>query len=241
MLGRDPNGAPSLLKLLESGAPRQRDAAWPVASAVLHGAIIALAATLGAREVVARAEPVRMDEIVFTTVPQPVTHSASSRSAPSPIAATRPPIDLSGVRLPSVVTTVPIGLPEPLAALPLSTLGTGLGDSGLAPGIPGGGGRVFDEHVVDRAVAPVPGNRAPDYPPMLRTAGVAGEVFVQFIVDAEGRVERSSLEIVRTTHALFAESVRRWLPATRYAPAEFGGAKVRQLVEQRIEFRLDRE
>ena len=227
-----------MLRLLESGAPRQRDAAWPVASAVLHGSIIALAATLGAREVVARGEPVRVDEIVFTTVPPPVHHSAPSGSAPSPIAATRPPIDLSGVRLPSFGTTVPMGLPDPLASLPLSTLGTGMADSGLAPGMPGGGDRVFDERVVDRAVAPVPGNRAPDYPPMLRTAGVEGEVFVRFIVDAEGRVERPSVEIVRTTHTLFAEAVRRWLPATSYAPAEFGGAKVRQLVEQRIEFRL---
>src|SRR5688572_14440785 len=88
----NPNGDPSMLRLLESGARRQRGAAWPVASAVLHGSIIALAATLGAREVVARAEPVRVDRIVFTTVPQSVTRSAPLGSAPSPVAATRPPI-----------------------------------------------------------------------------------------------------------------------------------------------------
>ena len=231
-----------MLRLLESGPrPRQRGGAWTAASAILHGSIIALAATLGAREVVARADPVPVDKLVFTTVPQPATRSAQSGGAPSRLIAPRPPIDLSGVRLPSLGTTIPMGLPDPLASLPLSSVGTGIPDSRLLPGLPGGGGRLFDERIVDRAAAPLAGNRAPDYPPMLRAASVEGEVLVRFIVDAEGRVERSSLEIVRTTHALFAESVRRWLPATRYAPAELGGAKVRQLVEQRIEFRLDRE
>ena len=226
-----------MLRLLESGARRQRDAAWPVASAVLHGSIIALAATLGAREVVARAKPVPVDRLVFTTVPQHVTRNGASGGTPAPLAVTRPPIDLSRVQLPGF-GAVPVELPDPLASLPRSGWGTGVPDSGLAPGLPSGGGRVFDERAVDRAVAPLAGNRAPDYPPMLRAAAVEGEVLVRFIVDAEGRVERTSVEIVRATHTLFAESVRRWLPATRYAAAEFGGAKVRQLVEQRIEFRL---
>lgn len=228
-----------MLRLLESGAPpRQRGAGWTATSAVLHGSVIALVATMGAREVVARPEPVRADKLVFTTVSQTVTRSAPSRGVPSRDIAPRPPIDLSRVQLPRFGATVPAQLPDPLASLPGATVGTGIPDSSLTRGLPGDGGGVFDERHVDRAVAPLPGNRPPDYPPMLRAAAVEGEVLVRFIVDAEGRVERSSLEIVRTTHTLFAESVRRWLPATRYAPAEFGGAKVRQHVEQSIEFRL---
>lgn len=228
-----------MLRLLESGAlPSHRGTAWAAASAVMHGSIIILAATTGAREVVARAEPVPVDRIVFTTLPKPGTASARPGGAPVPIVGSRPPIDLSYVRLPQFAAPVSVELPDHDAMLPGATVGTGLPDSGLAPGHPGAGNRVFEARAVDRAVAPSPGNGAPDYPAMLRAAAIEGQVLVRFIVDADGRVERSSIEIVRSTHTLFAESVRRWLPATRYAAAEYAGARVRQRVEQRVEFRL---
>jgi hypothetical protein len=63
-------------------------------------------------------------------------------------------------------------------------------------------------------------------------------VLVQFVVDTNGRVELQSLEILRATHEMFAESVRRWLNGTRYSPAEIRGQHVRQLVQQQIGFTL---
>jgi len=41
-----------------------------------------------------------------------------------------------------------------------------------------------------------------------------------------------------SAHSLFVEAVRQALRKSRYYPAEFGGRKVRQLVEQRFTFIL---
>ncbi|HJU64130.1 MAG TPA: TonB family protein, partial [Gemmatimonadaceae bacterium] len=76
------------------------------------------------------------------------------------------------------------------------------------------------------------------YPRALRNAGVEAEVVITFVVDATGGVERGSVTVVSATHELFADAVRRWLPHTRYAPAEINGKKVRQLVQQQLGFTL---
>lgn len=64
------------------------------------------------------------------------------------------------------------------------------------------------------------------------------KVVVRFVVDSAGRTEPGTIQIVRETHSLFGESVRHWLAGMRYQPAELGGTRVRQLVEQRVEFTL---
>jgi protein TonB len=65
-------------------------------------------------------------------------------------------------------------------------------------------------------------------------------VVARFIVDTLGHVDPGSISILASTHALFADEVRRWLARTRYAPAMHAGGNVRQLVEQRFEFALRR-
>lgn len=100
------------------------------------------------------------------------------------------------------------------------------------------GDSVFGAASVDRVVAPASGNGQPEYPAMLRQAAAEGEVHVRFVVDTVGRVEPTSIEIVRATHPLFGAAVQRWLSRNRYLPAEVSGRPVRQVVEQRIEFTL---
>jgi TonB family protein len=97
---------------------------------------------------------------------------------------------------------------------------------------------VYAAGFVDRAVAPLGHNVRPEYPVALRAAGVEGEVQVRFVVNSAGFVEPATIEILRATHAQFAAVVRRWLPITRYVPAEARGRRVRQLVEQRVGFTL---
>ena len=69
---------------------------------------------------------------------------------------------------------------------------------------------------------------------------VEGSVLVQFVVDTTGHVESSSINFIRATHPLFAQSTRQWLARTRYLPAEIEGRPVRQLVQQEVAFALDR-
>jgi TonB family protein len=112
----------------------------------------------------------------------------------------------------------------------------GMTSTAAAVGIPGGG--VFPAVQVERTVVPHSANPPPEYPRTLRESNVEGEVLVRFVVDSTGRVERESIVILQEPHALFGDAVRRWLPRTRYRPAEIGGQPVRQLVEQRIAFGL---
>ena len=80
------------------------------------------------------------------------------------------------------------------------------------------------------------GSATPQYPETLRSAGIEGEVDAQFVVDTTGRA--MSLEIKKSTNDLFAAAVRAALPRMRFYPAEIGGKKVRQLVQQPFTFTI---
>jgi protein TonB len=53
-------------------------------------------------------------------------------------------------------------------------------------------------------------------------------------------VEQGSFHVLQPTHDLFAAAVRDALGRARFKPAEVGGHKVRQLVEQTFTFRITR-
>jgi protein TonB len=224
-----------MLHLMESARPaRSRGGRWMAVSSAVHAALIATAVAAGTSQVIARAPDAPPDRIIFAA-PRPPRAPAAPMSHGSPGAHSAP----VQVRIPDVIIPrSPFSIdeiarqPSPPRILPIAT-----GDPGLvgSPFIPKG---IFDEHSVDRAVIARPGNRSPDYPTPLRSAGVSGEVLVRFVVDTTGRVESGSIEIVNATHPLFAEAVTGWLPRTRYEPAQAGGARVRQRVEQRIDFAL---
>ena len=69
------------------------------------------------------------------------------------------------------------------------------------------------------------GNPAPVYPPMLRSANVEGEVLAQFVVDTLGRVDTTTLHILRSTHDLFSSAVKASLAEMRFTPAEVGAER----------------
>ena len=85
----------------------------------------------------------------------------------------------------------------------------------------------------------VPGSPTPRYPDILKSAGVEGEVVVAFVVDTTGRAEVGTLKILKSTHELFAAGrAERRLPSMRFLPAEVGGKKVKQLVQQPFVFNI---
>ena len=75
---------------------------------------------------------------------------------------------------------------------------------------------------------------------MLRTQGAEGFARVRFVVNANGRAELETLEVLESTHPAFAEAVRAILPRLRFAPAKVGRENVRQLVEIPFGFALQR-
>ena len=99
-------------------------------------------------------------------------------------------------------------------------------------------GLPYFDFQVEKPAAPIAGSGAPRYPAILRSAGVEGEVLAQFVVDTTGRIEIESYKMIRQSHDLFDASVRNALPEMRFTPAEVGGRKVRQLVQQPWVFQL---
>lgn len=74
------------------------------------------------------------------------------------------------------------------------------------------------------------------YPPALFAEKVAGSVVAEFVVSAEGRVERDTFGVVSSSHRLFSEAVRRALETAVFTPAVRAGRRVRQVVHQPFTF-----
>jgi hypothetical protein len=59
-----------------------------------------------------------------------------------------------------------------------------------------------------------------------------------YVVDATGRVDTTTIQVLQSDNPRFTESVRTALGEMRFRPAKKGGRTVRQLVEQRFNFRI---
>ena len=99
----------------------------------------------------------------------------------------------------------------------------------------------YFEFQVEKRVQQIPGTGNLRYPDMLRSANVEGEVLAQFVVDADGRYEAGTFKVLKSTHELFTKAVKNALPDMRFYPAEVGGKKVPQLVQQTFPFPLPHE
>lgn len=236
------------LRLPESNRRRSRRLGGTVLSAAAHAVLIG-AAVYGTTGV--EAAPVDPPEAPLLIFHPP-------RPAPVPLAAPatdRPTAPADPTRAPTVpgTTTVPAPAPLQFDVRPLDGVASFAGAPTAAdfgPGVdarpagpPGGpvmpgGASVLSELEVERAVVLLPGAPAPRYPETLRAAAVQGRVVARFVVDTLGRVEPQSVELPEASHAQFAEAVRQVLPRLRFRPAEAGGRRVRQLVQQEFRFAL---
>jgi TonB family protein len=77
----------------------------------------------------------------------------------------------------------------------------------------------------------------PTYPVALRNAGVSGEVLAVFVFGADGRVDPSSLELVRSTHQQFTDAVREAIAQWKGEPALLDGDAYGQWVAVYFQFK----
>ena len=230
-------------RLLESNPRRQRRLGGTIVSAGIHLVVIALA--VRATGLTAAPSPKTPDVVVIYRPPAP------------PAPSVRPPIsrqrsaDPTAQAMPSLpvvppVIDVPSTLPPPGTSLPSIVRpedfrpagGTASGRRDGSPNV--AEGEPYTEPFVEKAVVAIPGTATPRYPSMLQSAGIEGDVRTQFVVDTLGRVEPGSVRVLESTRDLFASAVRDALARARFKPAEAGGHKVRQLVEQTFTFRIAR-
>jgi TonB family protein len=76
----------------------------------------------------------------------------------------------------------------------------------------------------------------PRYPATLQSAGVAGTVLVEFVIDTIGRVEAGSVRIIESSHPGFEDAARAAVLGARFQPARHGRQPVRQITRQRVRF-----
>lgn len=228
---------------LESVGMRKRSLRGALPSVVVHAAIVFGAVHATAHAALPRAAPpVVMDTLVFAP---PRTTEPPRASTASSHARTRSfvdPVRVDAVR-PFVPPTV---VPDHLPAIPADSVALTIGRREFGDGIAHANGGA-DGHVpdglltgaeVERQVEPLPGAPAPEYPDALRAAGVRGSVLAEFVVDTTGRMEPGSFRALRSDDPLFAAATRSALLRTRFRPAEWGGRRVRQLVQQSFSFVL---
>ena len=99
-------------------------------------------------------------------------------------------------------------------------------------------GQPYFEFQVEKQAQQIPGTGNLRYPGLLRSANVGGEVLAQFVVDASGQYEPGSFKVLKSSHDLFTQAVKTAIPNMSFYPAEIGGKKVRQLVQQPFTFSL---
>lgn len=224
-------------RLLHHHGPQPRSRTGAALSITLHtlGAVAAFAAS---DDRVHRFDPPDVQETKFVLQArsdEPVVEAARGGAA-----SAAPPVDAP----PPVVVppiTVPIGLAEfTLDSRPITDADWSR-PSGHdnATAVDGGvSGAPLAAAQVERPVVLIPGSPSPRYPATLRAAGIEGDALVQFVVDTTGRVELKTFAVLRSTHDLFTMAVRAALAEMRFIPAEAGGRRVRQLVQQPFMFAL---
>ena len=237
--------------LLESKPKKERSFGGSLFSLVFHSGLIALAVYATAHATTKDEKPKEEKiEFVETKPDEPKPEEPKPEPEPPPpdvVAAPPPPKGFQ-------VLAAPVEIPDVIPEVDLTKKVTDEADfsgkgvaGGVAKGVEGGTGPVvtntdqpFFEFQVEKPVVPAPGGCSPKYPEMLRTAGVTGEVQAQFIVDTTGRVQAGSFKVLKTTHELFSTEVRKATACFRYLPAETGGKKVRQLVQQPFTFDISK-
>ncbi len=76
------------------------------------------------------------------------------------------------------------------------------------------------------------------YPDDLRRRRMGGIAEVSFVVDATGKVEPSSVEVIDATQPAFGEAAKRALLITGFRPGKVSGSAVRTKVSLPIVYRV---
>jgi protein TonB len=234
--------------LIESKAKRQRSLGGTIFSVILHTGIIAGAVYATAHATI-EAEKPKEEKVEFVEMkkdePPPPKNEPPPPPPPDVAVAPPPPKGFQ-------VLTAPVKIPDVIPDIDLTKKVTDESDfsgkgvaGGLAKGVVGGTGPVnpeqtYFEFQVEKVASAAPGQPQPVYPEILKNSGVSGEVLAQFVVNVDGHVDMSTFKVLKSTHDLFTAAVRQNLPRVKYYPAEVGGKKVRQLVQQSFVFNLNK-
>ena len=233
--------------LIESKPKKQRSTGGLIFSAILH-AIAGAGAVYGTLEAKEQLEKPKAEKVEFVEMKKKEEPPPPKEVPPPPKDVVMAPPPPKGFQ----VLTAPVKVPDVLPDIDLSKKVTDEADfsgkgvaGGVAKGVVGGTAPVntdqpFFEFQVEKQVQQIPGSGNLRYPDMLRSSNVEGEVLAQFVVDTSGKYENGSFKVLKSSHDLFTAAVKNALPTMRFYPAEVGGRKVKQLVQQPFTFSLQK-
>jgi periplasmic protein TonB len=230
--------------LIESKPKKQRSTGGLIFSGVIH-AIIGTAAVYGTLQAKEQLEKPKAEKVEFVEMKKKEEPPPPKEVPPPPKDVVMAPPPPKGFQ----VLTAPVKVPDVLPDIDLSKKVTDEADftgkgvaGGVAKGVVGGTAvntdQPYFEFQVEKQVQTAPGSPQPRYPDMLKSANVEGEVLAQFVVDTTGHAEMNTFKVLKSSHELFTQSVRNVLPNMRFYPAEIGGRKVKQMVQQPFTFAL---
>ena len=229
--------------LIESKPKKMRTWKQQAVSVILHVVIgyDAITATKGAAEELTKVLQDTTNFLLATPPPPPPPPETPPPEAI--VTANPPPLGFQTVMPPTEIPKdiPPVDLDEKPFD-PRDFTGKGV-EGGIAAGIVGGtgpvevSGEVFLEAQLDDPVQPI-SIPTPRYPPVLQSAGIAGRVELQYVVDTTGHAEPGSFKVLKTTHQAFVEPAKEAISKGVFKPAKFKGQPVRQLVQQAISFKV---
>lgn len=221
-------------RLLESKARRDRSPVGAATSVTAHLAVIVIAVLATAQS---RPRPASEPRVVLLPLPKPPAAPQASRTSIARVGPLeRKAFRFTPVAIDPKIPSIDFAPPSPTD--PSDFRRGGLSTSSEPVPELANPSATFRADQVERQVTLLGGAPLPDYPEVLRTAGIAGQVVAEFTVNERGLVEPDSVRFVRSDNVLFERSVRSVLRRMRFAPAEIGGRKVRQLVQMPFVFTL---
>src|SRR6476469_7798861 len=230
--------------LIESKPKKQRTTGGLIFSAVMH-AILGTAAVYGTLQAKEQLEKPKQEKVEFVEIKKKEEPPPPKEVPPPPKDVVMAPPPPKGFQ----VLAAPVKVPDVLPDIDLNKKVTDGADfsgkgvaGGTSKGVVGGTAPVnadqpYFEFQVEKQVSQVPGV-TPRYPEMLKSANVEGEVLAQFVVDTTGRAEMGTFKVLKSSHELFTQAVKNALVNMRFYPAEIGGRKVKQMVQQPFTFSL---
>jgi TonB family protein len=215
-------------------------------SALSHALLVALAvaSTRGALDA-ARIAPPENEILLFVPrAPEPPPPPTRTEKPATIVNLADPPP--RGFQTVPPVTEIPTVIPRiDLNQRPFDPRDfTGRGiEGGVADGVVGGTGPVRMGEIY-QATTNLPGflpamvlsQPTPEYPAALASVGIEGRVEIQFVVDTTGKVEPSSIEVVKSTQVGFEPAARTAIEGSLFRPARLSNVPVRQLTRQSIKF-----
>jgi TonB family protein len=80
----------------------------------------------------------------------------------------------------------------------------------------------------------------PEYPSLLRAAGVTGRVLVEAVIDPRGRAEPASIKVVQSPNPGFDAPAKRYVQRALFRPARIHGLPVRARTTVAVDFAITR-